>query len=96
MLVNPISRLLYIAVVTNNIVSNIIVIDKTNMNTLIEGGMELVETEPYGLVIGDYREGENWYRDIDGVKTQLPLPTPEDESADMLEALETLGYTEVE
>lgn len=95
MLVSPISRLLYVAVVTNNIVSNIIVIDKTNMNTFIESGMELVETEPYGLVIGDYREGENWYRYIDEVKTQLPLPTPEDKSADMLEALETLGYTEV-
>lgn len=65
--------------IENNTVTNMIYIDEANMALFNSRGLEVIDPSPWGLTKGDYREGENWYRDIDGVKTALPLPVPEPE-----------------
>lgn len=58
-----------------------------NMIYILEANLpefpNAIDPSPWGLNIGDYTTdgGETWYRDIDGVKTLLPLPEPELESA---------------
>ena len=92
MLINAKNDIFTVAIVENDTVVNTIKIDADNMSAF-SNFMELIETEPYGLRIGDYRESENWYRDIDGVKTALPITDPEEDVADMQEALSILGVS---
>ena len=84
------------AVINNNMVSNVIVLDETLLDMFANLlGADIIPALPLGLGIGDYTEdgGETWYRDILGVATQLPLPEEEEESEieDMENALHLLG-----
>lgn len=63
--------------IENDTVTNMIYIDEANMALFNEMGIEVIDPSPWGLTMGDYREGESWFRDIDGVKTELPIPEPE-------------------
>ena len=84
------------AIVTNNIVTNMIYILEQNLPEFPNA----IDPTPWGLMVGDYTtdDGETWYRDIEGVATQLPLPIEEPDTEDMQAALELLGVepTEVE
>lgn len=62
------------AVVIDDHVDNIIYISEKVMAEWQENGQELIDRETCGLAIGDYRQGETWYRDIDGEPVELPLP----------------------
>ena len=65
--------------IENDVVTNIIYIDAENMAAFIAGGMELINPADleFDLELDDYREDGVWYRDVEGVKTALPLPVPE-------------------
>lgn len=68
--------------IENDTVVNVIYVDPMNAELFSEAGMELTESASIGLEIGDYREGETWYRNMEGEKTQLPIhPTAEDYEA---------------
>lgn len=74
------------AVIENGVVVNVIYIDAENMALFQTRGMQLIDSEPLGLSIGDITpDGAAFFRD--GV--QLPLPVI-DETADMQAALELL------
>lgn len=62
------------AIIQNNRVENIIYISESVMAEWSAAGKELIDREPLGLTVGDYREGDTWYRDMDGQKVALPLP----------------------
>jgi len=65
-------------IVENDRVTNIIHIRAQDIESFAaSSGLEIINDSEYGLNMGDYREDGSWYRDIDGVKTQLPLPEPE-------------------
>lgn len=57
------------AIVENNVVVNIIYVLPENL----EEFPNAIDAEPFGLQIGDYKQGDVWYRDIDGVPTTLPI-----------------------
>lgn len=82
--------------ITNDRVTNVIVIDAENLARFTQGGAELLDTQPLGLAIGDFRAGGKWYRMVDGVGMELPITgegaghTPAD-IADMAAALALLG-----
>lgn len=81
------------AVIENNTVINRIYIDQENLEAFVSKGMELIDSNPLSLSMGDYREEDAWYRDVDGVKTALPIePEPAaSEQEDMQHALQHLG-----
>ena len=66
------------AQIQDNLVINVISIDAGNMEVFTKNGIELVNTSPYGLAIGDYRDDGVWYRDIEGTKTKLPIRQSEE------------------
>ena len=67
------------AVLIDNIVDNIIVMDESQIKELSQAlGAEIVDARPYGLMIGDRRtEGGQWMRNADGDNLVLPLLAPE-------------------
>lgn len=89
------------AMLTDNVVTNIIVVDTENFRRLKHKGYTLLAADSLGLEIGDYTEdGTMFYRDVPiydaetGEQTGVEkksLPLEEDETADMLSALATLG-----
>lgn len=62
------------AVIQNNSAVNIIYITKTAMDDFTQRGMELIDVEPLGIQIGDYRRDNVWYRNLDGQEVALPVP----------------------
>lgn len=62
------------AVIQNNTAVNIICITQTAMDDFIQRGMELIDVEPLGIQIGDYRRDNVWYRNLDGQEVALPVP----------------------
>lgn len=85
--------MLNIAVIENNVVSNVIYISQEVMEDFVSSGMELIDVRSLGLRIGDYRRDGLWYRMIDGIEFTLPLEVEPDptEAEDMQAALEALG-----
>ena len=75
------------AVVENDTVVNVIVIDDITMAKWIRSGMDLVDCAECGLAIGDVRRGGQWFRgDI-----PLPIPEPDPDVTPLLEQLRGLG-----
>lgn len=64
------------AIIKNNTVVNIIYITQTAMDDFMQRGIELIDVEPLGIQIGDYRRDNVWYRNMNG--QELALPVPED------------------
>lgn len=62
------------AIIQNNTAANIIYITQTAMDDFIQRGMELIDVEPLGIQIGDYRRNGQWYRNLDGQEVALPVP----------------------
>ena len=62
------------AKIVNDRVENVIYISEGVFNEWVAAGQELINVEPLGMIIGDYREDGVWYRDLDGQKVQLPIP----------------------
>ena len=58
-----------LAIVSNNLVENIIVGDPAQIEELSAAmGKEVVYIPEYTLAIGDMRVGENWTRKVNGVQ----------------------------
>lgn len=62
------------AVIQNNTAVNIIYITQPAMDDFIQRGMELIDVEPLGIQIGDYRRDNVWYRNLNGQEVALPVP----------------------
>lgn len=62
------------AIIQNNTAVNIIYITKTAIDDFTQRGMELIDVEPLGIQIGDYRRDNVWYRNLDGQEVALPVP----------------------
>ena len=62
------------AVIMADTATNIILVTATAQADLIQRGMELIDVEPLGIQIGDYRRDNVWYRNLGGQEVQLPLP----------------------
>ena len=61
-----------LAIVSNNLVENIIIGDPAQIEELSAAlGKEVVYVPEYPLTIGDMRVGENWTRNVNGVQTIL-------------------------
>lgn len=74
------------ALVKNNTAVNIIYITQTAMDDFIQRGMELIDVEPLGIQIGDYRRDNVWYRNLGG--QEVALPVPEDTGPSYAELME--------
>ena len=63
------------AVVIDDIVDNVIVIDEAQVESISKAlGAEIIDARPYGLAIGDYRTPEGvWTRNAGGEQMVLPL-----------------------
>lgn len=69
-----------LAIVSNNLVENIIVGDPAQLKELSAAlGKEVVYVPEYPLAIGDMRVGENWTRNVNGVQTILDARPTYDE-----------------
>lgn len=88
------------AMLNNNIVTNIIVVDGENFRQLKRKGYTVLAAESLGLEIGDFTEdGTMFYRNVpvydeNGEQTGMekrPLPLDDYEYADMKSALAILG-----
>ena len=67
------------AVIENDIVTNIIVMDEGQIEELSKGlGHEIVDARPYGLQIGDVRQGDKWVRNANGDNLILTEQAPRD------------------
>lgn len=62
------------ALIKNNTVVNVIYITQPAMDDFTQRGIELIDVEPLGIQIGDYRRDNVWYRNLRGQEVQLPLP----------------------
>ena len=63
------------AVIIDDIVDNIIVIDEAQVESISKAlGAEIIDARPYGLAIGDYRTPEGvWTRNDGGEQVVLQL-----------------------
>lgn len=63
------------AVVIDDIVDNVIVIDEAQVESISKAlGAEIIDARPYGLAIGDYRTPEGvWTRNDGGEQVVLQL-----------------------
>lgn len=63
------------AVVIDDIVDNVIVIDEAQVESISKAlGAEIIDARPYGLAIGDYRTPEGvWTRNDEGEQVVLQL-----------------------
>lgn len=67
------------AVVMNDIVENIIVLNENQIGELSAAlNAEIVDARPYGLAIGDLRTGAGWTRNDGGEQIVLPYIEPEE------------------
>lgn len=79
------------ALIKKNTAVNVIYITQTAMDDFTQRGMELIDVEPLGIQIGDYRRADAWYRNLDGQEVQLPLPEDTGPSyADLLSYYNTM------
>lgn len=66
------------AIVRDNIVENLIVLNEAQAEDLSEAlNCEIVDARPYGLTIGDLRTANGWTRNAGGEQIVLPLLEPE-------------------
>ena len=89
------------AIVKDNIVENLIVLDEAQKEELEAAlGCEIVDARPYGLISGDMRTAAGWTRNAGGEQMVLELQTQEaydsyslaaQRAADAEAALETAG-----
>lgn len=89
------------AIVKDNIVENLIVLDEAQKAELEAAlGCEIVDARPYGLIAGDLRTAAGWTRNAGGEQMVLPLleqeqydsyTLAEQRAADAEAALETAG-----
>lgn len=69
------------AVVMNDIVENIIVLNENQIGELSAAlNAEIVDARPYGLAIGDLRTERGWTRNDGGEQIVLSLIEPEEQS----------------
>lgn len=69
------------AVIENETVVNIIVMDEGQTDEMTRAlGREIVDARPYGLQIGDVRQGGKWVRNADGDNLTLTEQVPRDYS----------------
>lgn len=61
------------ALIENDTVTNIIYIDQANIDAFTAAGMELIDSAPLGLTMGDFRAQGLWYREADGEALPLPI-----------------------
>lgn len=62
------------AVVINDLVENIIVLDKSQLSEMTAAlGAEIVDAAPYGLAIGDLRTELGWTRNVEGEQVVLSM-----------------------
>ena len=62
------------AVVRDNIVENIIVLDEGQIDKMAAAlGAEIVDAKPFGLAIGDLRTPSGWTRNEGGEQVILPV-----------------------
>ena len=63
------------AVVIDDIVDNVIVIDEAQVESISKAlGAEIIDARPYGLTIGDYRTPQGvWTRNDEGEQVVLQL-----------------------
>lgn len=81
------------AVLENETVTNIIIMDEGQIEELSKAlGHEIVDARPYGLQIGDVRQGDRWVRNADGDNLILTEQDPKDYSgyAKAMEQVEQL------
>lgn len=79
------------AIIKNNTAVNIIYITQPAMDDFTQRGMELIDVEPLGIQIGDYRRNGQWYRNLDGQEVSLPVPDDTGPSyADLLSYYNTM------
>ena len=70
-------------------VDNVIVANEDQKEELEAAlGRTLLDAAPLGLTVGDYFNGANWTRNVDGEQVTLPIVT---DSADAAEALAILS-----
>ena len=91
------------AIVKDNIVENLIVLDEAQKAELEAAlGCEIVDARPYGLIAGDLRTAAGWTRNAGGEQMALELQTQEaydsytlaaQRAADAEAALENAGET---
>lgn len=89
------------AIVQDNIVQNLIVLDEAQKAELEAAlGCEIVDARPYGLIAGDLRTAAGWTRNAGGEQMVLELQTQEaydsytlaaQRATDAEAALETAG-----
>ena len=89
------------AIVRDNIVENLIVLDEAQKAELEAAlSCEIVDARPYGLIAGDLRTAAGWTRNAGGEQIVLELQTQEaydsytlaaQRAADAEAALETAG-----
>ena len=89
------------AIVKDNIVQNMIVLDEAQKEELEAAlGCEIVDARPYGLIVGDLRTAAGWTRNAGGEQMVLPLLDQEQydsytlaakKAAEAETALETAG-----
>jgi hypothetical protein len=72
------------AKIVNDKVDNIVYVSERVFAEWSAQGQELIDREPLGLTIGDYRRDGEWYRMVDGHEVQLPLPEDTGPSYDEL------------
>lgn len=79
------------AKIIDNKVDNIIYVSERVFAEWSAQGQELIDREPLGLTIGDYRRDGEWYRMVDGHEVQLPIPEDTGPSYDeLLEYYQTM------
>ena len=62
------------AIVKNDIVENLIVIDEANVSEMAAAlQCEIIDAAPYGLQAGDLRTAAGWTRNAGGEQMVLPL-----------------------
>lgn len=62
------------AIVKNDIVKNVIVIDLAQVESMAAAlGCEILNAAPYGLQVGDLRTAAGWTRNAGGEQMILPL-----------------------
>ena len=89
------------AIVRNEMVENLIVLDEAQKDELEAAlGCEIVDARPYGLIVGDLRTAAGWTRNAGGEQMVLPLLDQEQydsytlaakKAAEAEAALETAG-----
>ena len=69
------------AIVKNNMVENIIVLNENQIEEFEQiYNAEIIDAIPYGLCSGDMKVGDNWTRNLNGVQTILNLLTPDQQT----------------